>query len=198
MWAVDNRTPYAAERNWYLDKNAVKSWVVAVKGTFDILPDGSLRVADNQEDPLYAPEYEGEPGKSSLKYEADLAGPKNNTDIVLIAHAFAPDRDPVRNMAVEMAVGDIRKQAVVSGDRRWEKGIAGLSMTEPEPFLQMPLVPERAFGGYDKRPEDPSEHRYYASNPIGTGFAVRDAHLDGALLPNVEYPNQRISAWKDR
>ena len=39
MWALDNRTPYAAERTWVLDKNAAKSWVVVVKGTFNILLD---------------------------------------------------------------------------------------------------------------------------------------------------------------
>ena len=40
MWALENRTPYAAERTWVLDKNAAKSWVVVVKGTFNILVDG--------------------------------------------------------------------------------------------------------------------------------------------------------------
>jgi hypothetical protein len=62
----------------------------------------------------------------------------------------------------------------------------------------MPLVPERAFGGWDSRPEDPSDHRLYPANPIGAGFAVKKAHLDGALLPNVEYPDQCVSSWKDR
>ena len=45
MWMVNNQTPFAAACNWNLDKNAAKIWVVAVKATFDILPDGSTRIA---------------------------------------------------------------------------------------------------------------------------------------------------------
>ena len=83
-------------------------------------------------------------------------------------------------------------------DRRWEKVVAGLAMTEPETYLRMPMIPERAFGGYDRRAEDPAAHRLYPSNPVGTGFAVAAAHLDGAPVPNIEYPDQRIRAWTDR
>lgn len=198
MWAIDNRTLYAAERNWYLDKNASKSWVVAVKAAFDILPDGSTQVAADQEEPLYGPEYEGEPGKSAIKYEADLAGPKKNTDVILTGHAYTPHGKPAPKVGVEMAVGNICKQAVVFGDRHWRNGIFGLSMSKPEPFVRMPLVPERAFGGWDTQPQDLSEHRLYPSNPIGTGFAVKAEHLDGSLAPNVEYMSERIFSWKDR
>ena len=49
MWALDNSTPYAAERNWVLDKNAEKSWAVAVKATYDIGLDGTTRLAEEQE-----------------------------------------------------------------------------------------------------------------------------------------------------
>lgn len=198
MWVIENRTQFAAERNWYLDKNAAKSWVVAVKATFDILPDGATKIADSQLEPLYGPEYEGEPGKSAIKYEADLAGPKKKTDVILIGHAYTPGGEPLRKSVVQMAVGTVHKQAVVFGDRRWENGLVGLSMTEPAPFVRMPLLPQRAFGGWDTQPEDQSEHRLYPSNPIGTGFAVKPGHLDGTLLPNVEYPGERISSWKDR
>ena len=45
MWSVTNRTPYAAERCWVRDKNGAEVWLVAVKGTFLIGPDGVLRKA---------------------------------------------------------------------------------------------------------------------------------------------------------
>ena len=62
MWAVKNHTPYAADRVWGRDKDGVHEWIVAVKGTFDIKPDGSTKLADEQLKPLLLPEYHGEPG----------------------------------------------------------------------------------------------------------------------------------------
>ena len=149
MWMLNNRTPYAAERNWVLDKNAAKSWVVAVKATFDILPDGTTKLAEKQEEPLYGEEYSGEPGESSVLYDADLIGPKQKTDVILNGHAYAPGGKPVTEITVTMKVHKITKQLRVVGDRRWERGVLGLSMTPPEPFEKMPLIYERAFGGWD-------------------------------------------------
>jgi len=195
---LDNQTPYAAERNWVLDKNAAKSWVVAIKATFDILPDGTTKVADKQEEPLYGEEYLGEPGKSSIRYDADLVGPKKKTDVILNGHAYAPAGKPVTETTVTMKVHTITKQLRVFGDRRWERGVLGLSMAPPEPFEKMPLIYERAFGGWDTKPEKPADQRLEARNPIGAGFAIAAEHLVDQPLPNVEDPKHLISSWRDR
>lgn len=34
MWALNNQTPYSAERNWTRDKRGVHYWIVSVKATF--------------------------------------------------------------------------------------------------------------------------------------------------------------------
>jgi hypothetical protein len=200
MWAIDNRTPYAAERNWVLDKNAEKSWVVVVKATYDIGPNGATTLAEKQEPvPLYSPVYAGEPGKSSLIYEADLLGPKQCTDIILNGCAYAEHGKPATRVNVSLTISKMTKHLVVIGDRFWTKGIVGgLSMTSPKPFTSMPLIYERAFGGWDRRPEDPAKHRLDPRNPIGKGFVVKEEHLLDQALPNVEYPKQMISSWKDR
>jgi hypothetical protein len=199
VWMLNNRTPYSAERSWTLDKESVKSWVVVVKGTFDILADGSTTLAAEQEPPLLGPVYRGEPGKSSLLYEMDLVHCKKNTDVLLNGHACSPRGEPAREVVVEMSVGTISKQLLVLGDRRWVSGpLGGLSMSPPEPFVKMPLTYERAFGGWDNRSEDPSEHRLEPRNPIGAGFATRREHLVDQPLPNVEEPRRRIGSWKDR
>ena len=72
MWALDNRTAYAAERNWIRDKNGVHHWLVAVKATFDVGPGGQLKLADEQPPPLLEPEYRGEPGSSSLRLRPEV------------------------------------------------------------------------------------------------------------------------------
>lgn len=200
MWTLDNRTPYATERNWVLDKNAEKSWVVVVKATYDIGADGVTTLSEKQEAvPLYSPIYSGEPGKSSLVYEADLLGPKQCTDIILNGCAYAEHGKPATKVNVSLTVGKMTKSLVVFGDRTWKRGLlAGLSKTSPKPFTSMPIIYERAFGGWDTRPKDPQKHRLDSRNPIGKGFVVRKEHLVDQLLPNIEYPKQLVSSWKDR
>src|SRR5688572_3450642 len=90
MWTLKNRTPYAAERNWTRDKRGVHQWIVAVKATFTIAKDGKLSLSDEQVPPVLAPEYHGEPGMSSLRYDSDLLRAKPCTDVIVDACAHAP------------------------------------------------------------------------------------------------------------
>jgi len=193
MWMLYNQTPSAAERNWVLDKNGAKSWVVVVKATFDIFPDGKMKLSDKQEEALYGEQYSGEPGKSSVLYDGDLIGPKWNTDVVLNGHAYAPAGKPVTKVTVTMKVHKIAKSLKVFGDRRWGNGLLG-----PEPFVKMPLTYERAFGGWDTIPEKLADQRLEPRNPIGAGFAIRAEHLVNKPLPNVEDPQYSITSCKDR
>ena len=142
---------------------------------------------------LRVPEPYGEPGKSSLKYEADLVLTKTTTDIIVVGHAYAPGGRPVTELSVGLRVGPVQKVLRVFGDRRW--GAFGPS--SPEPFMAMPLVYERAFGGVDRASQAP-ERDCDSRNPVGTGFAVARDHLSGVALPNIEYPNELIGTWKDR
>jgi len=48
MWMIDNDTSYGSERNWVRDKNGLHLWIVAVKATFDVSPNGPLKLADEQ------------------------------------------------------------------------------------------------------------------------------------------------------
>jgi hypothetical protein len=198
MWMVENTTRYAAERNWFLDKDGAKSWVVAVKATFDILPDGATTVAKKQLDPLYAEEYTGEPGTSSVLYESDLTGPKSATDVLLNGHAYAPKGKATPQVDVVMTVHRLTKTLRVFGDRVWEKGMAGAAISAPKAFDKVPIVYERAFGGWDRTSDDPKNHRLEPRNPVGTGFATRREHAIGAALPNIEDPAELISAWSQR
>lgn len=193
MWQVDNRTPFAAERGWVRDRDGQEIWLVAVKCTFDILPDGSTAVARAQPPVLRLPEHHGEPGTSSIRYEADLVLTKTTTDVLLVGHACAPAGRPVTQMDVGLRVGRLQKVLRVFGDRRW--GTFGASA--PEPFVTKPLVYERAFGGADPRTEHP-ERDWDARNPVGTGFVVSAGHADGVALPNIERPDDLIGGRRDR
>jgi len=199
LWAIDNNTPYAAERSWVRDKDGSEVWLVAVKGTFLISPDGSTMLAEKQEEALLVPKYTGEPGQSSLLYESDLVRTKPGTDILLNGHAYAPQGKPCASVDVEMKVDDFQKRLRVFGDRVWEKGLlGGVDWTSPKPFDRMPIIYERAFGGADLTLPDPKEQGWEPRNPIGTGFALKAKHLAGKSLPNIEDPKKLIGSWKDR
>ena len=193
MWQVDNRTPFAAERGWVRDRNGAEVWLVAVKCTFDIKSDGSTEVAKDQPPVLRVPEYFGEPGKSSIKYEADLVLAKTTTDVIVVGHAYAPHGKPVSVLDVGFRVGPVQKLLRVLGDRTWNAS----GPTNPLPFMKMPLVYERAFGGVDGKSTQPDKDWDWR-NPVGTGFAAKKAHLDGVSMPNVEHIDSPLRNWDDR
>lgn len=192
MWQIDNRTPFAAERGWVRDRDGAEIWLVAVKATFDILPDGTTQVAREQPPVLRLPEHFGEPGKSSIKYDADLVLTKKTTDIIVVGHAYAPTGMSVTHADVGFKVGPVQKILRVFGDRHWKS----FGMSDPEPFTKMPIVYERAFGGIDKASKTP-ETDWEWRNPVGTGFAISSRNASNLALPNIENPKQLISSWDD-
>ncbi len=193
VWLLDNQTPFAAERAWIRDRNGAEIWLVAVKATYDIHPDGSLEVSKEQPPVLRVPEYHGEPGKSSIKYEADLVLTKTTTDVTVVGHAYVPGGEPATQLDVGFRVGPIQKMLSVFGDREW----GTLGPSPPRPFVHMPIVYERAFGGVDPCSERP-DRDWEWRNPVGTGFAASWESSRRVLLPNIENPAQPMLAWSQR
>jgi hypothetical protein len=199
MLQLDNRTPYAAERTIVMDKAGEKHWVVVVKATYDIAVNGATTLSENQTPAFYSAEHVGEPGKSSIRFEADLVPTKSATDVLVNGHAYAPRGRPVDAVDVSVLVGPLKKRLRVIGDRHWGRGIlGGVGPSLASKFERMPITFERAFGGWDTTDPDPAKQRLYSKNPIGCGFATKEQHLAGRLLPNVEDPSHLISAWDDR
>ncbi|QGW80594.1 DUF2169 family type VI secretion system accessory protein [Variovorax paradoxus] len=195
MWQLDNRTPYAAERTWVRDRDGAEIWLVAVKCSFDISPDGETSVAAKQPPVAQVPVFIDEASpQPSLLYEMDLVRTKLTTDVVLIGRAHAPGGVPVTQLDVGLRVGPIAKRLRVTGDRVWLGGVP----SEPEAFTAMPLVWERAYGGVDPWTRDAPLPQFDVRNPVGTGFVTEAAHAEGVRLPNIEYPDQCVRACSDR
>ena len=193
MWQLDNRSPFAAERGWVRDRDGAEVWLVAVKATFDIRPDGTTEVAKEQPPVLRVPEYHGEPSKSSIKYEADLVLGKTTTDITVVGHAHAPPGTAATALDAGFRVGEFQKLLRVVGDRVW----TARGATAPQPFTKMPLVYERAYGGADLKSGQP-DIDWDWRNPVGCGFVVRLEHIEGVPLPNFELASHPIASWEDR
>jgi len=111
------------------------------------------------------------------------------TDIWVLGHAHTPR--PVQAMTVTLEIGPVRRTLLVVGDRRWR---ADGTFSEPEPFERMPLSYARAYGG---RFTDDAAAHVYPDNPEGRGF-VPHAGGVGTLLPNIEWPDDRVTTWRCR
>lgn len=192
MWAIVNHTPYKVESTWGRDKEGIHEWIVAVKGTFDIKGDGSCSLADEQLEPLLMPEYIGAPGVSSLRYDADLIAPKTTTDVVINATAYAPNGRPSTSFLISARIDRIYKVIRVAGNGWWEKGRFGLKRSAVQPITELPVVYERAYGGYDQTDPDPKKQRMDPRNPVGCGVVARPSHREGQALPNFVYPRGNL------
>jgi len=187
MWEIANPTPYEADRAIVVDKHGEKHWVVVVKGTFDIAPDGSTSPAEEQFKVCPGPVYRGKDGESSLLYEQDLQAAKPRTDVIVNGNAHAPHGRPTTRMTVGLGTPLGTKTLAVHGDRRFERDlVGGIVKSPPLPFLTMPIVYERAWGGHDREDPEPANQRMDVRNTVGTGVFARASHAVGKPVPNVE------------
>jgi hypothetical protein len=61
MWALANQTKFKAERTFARDADGAEVWIVAVRATFSIQPDGQVLVAEEQQDVCQVPKFFGDP-----------------------------------------------------------------------------------------------------------------------------------------
>ncbi|MEM7136269.1 MAG: DUF2169 domain-containing protein [Myxococcota bacterium] len=188
MWELDNQTGFAGDRTMVVDKNGERHLAVVIKGTFDIEPNGATKVADDQVEVKLLPEYRGEPGESSLVYEQDLIAAKPGTDIIVNAHAYAPNGKEARSVDVVLRVGTSSKTLRVHGTRVYTSGIGGLGTSKPIPFVKKPITYEWAYGGSELEDPDPAKQAMDPRNPVGKGFARSVSHLVNTAAHTVEYP----------
>lgn len=174
---------------------------VMVKGTFSIpeRPSGAVEPTEEQRPVATENEYYNGDITGSVRIEADNVPYKPRTDVVVVGSAYAPGRDPVRELDVSLSVGRRLRHVVrVFGDRQWvfpSRMAAVPRITDTAPFVEMPLVYERAFGGMDYKAS-----AWCPFNFIGRGFIGRKSResIDRTPLPNLEDPNDLIASWDDQ
>jgi hypothetical protein len=136
---------------------------------------------------------------------------KRSSDVVIRGSAFAPAGRPTPSMFVSAQIGRVAKRIAVFGKRlvEWSHGQPRLS--RPDPFTEMPLLYQNAYGGLDNRVPVPAhlEKDYrrtvalgmqfdhpglYPRNPVGKGYLVSPDPVDGVELPNLEDPADLLTA----
>ena len=170
---------------------------VLVKRTYDISPGRQTQRAERAR-PLVKMDvyYEnGDPQWSTVQYETDLVPFKPATDVVVIGKAYAPQGKPTCQMNVGIEVAGRCKVIYVIGDRycSYRRRLTPL-LTDPDPFTEMEIRYDRAYGGTDNK-SNPDLPFAYPRNTMGTGVAIANepASLDGLALPNIEEPDDLLT-----
>ncbi len=195
--ATNNRTWFEATPISLVDEDGCTVFVPVIKATLSIL-DGRLARDETQAElALEAVHTEDDP-ESSLRFESETAFVKPGTDVVLVGSARSAN-GPVESLDVGIKVGALSKVVKVFGDRYWLKQNGTIVATRPGKFERMPLVYERAFGGWDKADQDEANWRVEARNPVGVSFGdplrfVQDGRIP---MPNIEDPQHLIKRYGD-
>lgn len=191
MPILNNKTPFAANYVVLPNTQGIDTLYVNVKGSLNLSKNWTL--CDAQPEPLYEDVYWGETGKSSLKYPTSTHIGKPSTDIIILGHAWAPNRHPVKQLDVSATVGANQKVLRVFGDRFWLDG----KISHPHEFTHIPIRYENAYGGQHWLNDQliSLEPR----NPVGKGYCGKRKHqeMNGQPLPNIENPHCLITTLDD-
>jgi len=115
----------------------------------------------------------------------DEGGPKSRGEFLVYGSAFAPAGKPAGEVLVSVGLGALKKSLMVYGDRHFNT--FGF-ITTPQPFVSMPIVAQKAFGGGNS-----------VENPSGKGVAeIKTADGSSVLpLPNIESPGKLVLSAGD-
>lgn len=208
-----NRTPLCAALHVGPGESAEQRRArVLAKASYRWDDTGALTPDAEAPHPIYV---DDQPTPLGLLPRDDLPRPAGIFELLLLGQAHAPAGEPTEQMTVALELGRERREMTVFGDRVWQGEGAEARISAAEPFLTMPLTPERAFGGtvvveVDEGSEVEVSH---PQNPGGRGFdpAEQVAQIAELLrppegfprhdplrrLPNLEDPEQRVQGWDD-
>jgi hypothetical protein len=170
---------------------------VIVKRSYRITPGARAERRDADHELRLIDQYyeNGDPEWSTVQHEYELAPYKASTDVVVIGKAYVPRGVATERTMVGVQVGTGSKTLVVTGERKcsYREGAAPV-FTDPEPFTEMEIRYERAYGGRDER-SVPDIPFLYPRNFMGAGVVLRNMKetVEGLRLPNVEDPEDLLT-----
>lgn len=163
---------------------------VVVRRTFRI--EGDALVPDAKE-PFPVAEREIETEYGTFEPETPFA--REGFELFVLGKVY-PEPAPAPRAQVEIEVGsEFRRIIVAYGDRTWVRQQGGLRPSSPLPFESLPLTASFAYGG--KAQTEVGEFAH-PGNPAGRGFYLSEEAAEGALLPNLEWPESSVQTWQDQ
>ena len=212
-----NRTAFPASVFRQFDRKGGLDAVVAVRGTFDVVPGGRLAVSAEQEAFQWEDAYEGDPHAMPLMRQADLVPFKPGTDVTVLADAYCPNPAGAPSWPVGLRILNapgaalLDKHLRVTGPRWWRPRLrphwrtlvgreaapllSGWDLTAPEPARSVALDWRLARGG--PLPDDPPGS-LHLGNPIGMGVVGRAVSAAGQPhpAPQIEAPGAQLGDWQ--
>lgn len=203
---LDNHTPFSALAFSQFHRDGTDMAVLAVRGSFHLVPGQPLALAPRQAALELADRYDGDPADGLLVRCCDLVPHKPAADLTILGTGWAPRGEAAASWLVGARLGRLEKLVRVNGPRRWcpvrrdppedgEKRDADWTLSAPQPARAVPLAWREAFGGPVPGSAPPDVHR---ANPLGRGI-VDAAHCDAAAewpAPAIEDPADPIADWR--
>lgn len=208
---LENRTPFFALAFSQFHKDGTDMAVMAVRGSFHIVPNAPLVLAPRQDELELADRYRGDPADGLLIRTCDIVPFKPAADLTLLGTSWAPQGVEARSWITGVRLGKLEKVLRVHGPRVWrcataqgkKDGPAGKDwkLSEAHAAKAVALDWREVFGGPipgtgdNETPID--VHRF---NPIGCGIVDADHSLPNADIcaPCIEDPADPIVDWRRR
>jgi hypothetical protein len=210
---IVNTTPIVADA-LLIQNPELGNWILLVtaKATFNVEENGSVALDRENPFPLLQDDEETEFG---LLPRDNLPRWDDVFEVIVLGQAHAPGGKPASQMDVSFAIDREIRRLRVFGDRAWAGSGLEARITRPQPFTEMPLTYERAFGGtceilIDREsPVDVADPNNPAGRGLDPGPAIQQMakllnpprgypQYEGIrLLPNVEHPRRQITKWDD-
>lgn len=206
-----NRTPFSALAFSQFHRDGTDMAVLAVRGSFHIVPNAPLVLAPRQDELELADRYQGDPVDGLLVRTCDIVPFKPAADLTILGASWAPRDVASRSWITGVRLGRLEKILRVHGPRVWrpattqrDKGEPSgkdWSLPEARPVKAVALDWRKAFGGPipgTGEGETPIDvHRF---NPIGCGI-VDAQHSPSDVdipAPSIDDPADPILDWRRR
>ena len=190
-----NLTPFPALLFDSLDQHDHGFSTVVARISYDLdIHSGNLTLCEDQGDLIEQDSYFGETGRSSTRFESDLAPYKPRLDVVINATAWAPHDQPVKSFHAGVQVGDFTRLIRVTGPREWRKMIASWQLSDAKPVASLDLRYEYAPGGF--YPAEGEEAIASPANTAGMGWyppaLLKKSSVQRLPAPQIEWMTQPV------
>ncbi|MGJ7573580.1 DUF2169 family type VI secretion system accessory protein [Variovorax sp. RB2P76] len=208
---LENHTPFPALAFSQFHSDGTDMAVLAVRGSFHVVPNAPLVLAPRQDELELADRYQGDPADGLLIRTCDIVPFKPSADLTILGASWAPKGVEARSWITGVRLGKLEKVLRVHGPRVWrgastpgEKNGStdrDWKLSEARPVKAVSLDWRSAFGGAipgtgdDETPVD--AHRF---NPIGCGIVDANHSPTDVDIPApcVEDPADPIVDWRRR
>lgn len=213
--SVINHTPFPALAFRQYNLSGQINGVLTVRGSFRLVPDKPLCLAESQLPLVMADEYAGDPLTTELVRQSDLIPFKPGTDVTFIGQTNVPGDRPLSSWTCGLSVGPVSKNLRVYGPRNWiakrepnRKRLfrenvrgkrTGWTLSDPLPASHVNLTWANGFGGKipfsELGPEDADP-----SNTIGKGIVTADIpdEIASVAAHQIEDAERPVTRWDER